>query len=109
MGFYNFFKKRSSIGVVIGPQSVFTAFRALLPSANYSAEWSGHFNLQRAVAPDWMGRIALWGSTTAFFSRAEKPSWEHNTAFITDEYKRVNTIKKKWSLNKARTGENADE
>jgi hypothetical protein len=29
---------RSSIGMEIRPQSAFTAFRALLPSANYSAE-----------------------------------------------------------------------
>jgi hypothetical protein len=34
-------KPRSSIGTEIRPQSAFTAFRALLPSANYSAEWSG--------------------------------------------------------------------
>jgi hypothetical protein len=33
-----FFNPRSSIGLEIGPQSAFTAFRALLPSANYSAE-----------------------------------------------------------------------
>jgi len=34
-----FFKKhRSSIGLEIRPQSSFTDFRALLPSANYSAE-----------------------------------------------------------------------
>ncbi len=32
---------RSSIGLEIRPQSAFSAFRALLPSANYSAEWSG--------------------------------------------------------------------
>jgi hypothetical protein len=31
-------KPRSSIGLEIKLQSVFTAFRALLPSANYSAE-----------------------------------------------------------------------
>jgi hypothetical protein len=37
------FKKNpmSSIGLEIRPQSAFSAFRALLPSANYSAEWSG--------------------------------------------------------------------
>ncbi len=29
---------RSSIGLEIGPQSAFSAFRALLPSANYTAE-----------------------------------------------------------------------
>ncbi len=34
---------------------------------------NGHFNLQRAVSPDWMGRIALLG---------------HNTAFISFEYER---------------------
>ncbi len=32
---------RSSIGLEIRHQSAFSAFRALLPSANYSAEWSG--------------------------------------------------------------------
>jgi hypothetical protein len=32
---------RSSIGLDIRPQSAFTAFRALLLSANYSAERSG--------------------------------------------------------------------
>ncbi len=63
------FKKnpRSSIGLKIRPQSAFTAFRALLPSANSSAEWSGrvwqpsadsnvrlehHYCQQRAVKPD---------------------------------------------------------
>ncbi len=37
------FKKnpRSSIGLEIRPQSAFSAFRVLLPSANYSAEWPG--------------------------------------------------------------------
>jgi hypothetical protein len=29
---------KSSIGLKIRPQGAFTAFRALLPSANYSAE-----------------------------------------------------------------------
>ncbi len=32
---------RSSFGLEIRLRSAFTAFRALLPSANYSAEWSG--------------------------------------------------------------------
>jgi hypothetical protein len=32
---------RSSIGLEIRPQSAFSAFRALLPPANYSAERSG--------------------------------------------------------------------
>jgi hypothetical protein len=32
---------RSSIGQEIRPQSAFSDFRARLPSANYSAEWSG--------------------------------------------------------------------
>jgi hypothetical protein len=58
---------RSSSGLEIRPQSAFTAFRALLPSANYSAEWSGrvwqpsadsnghlahHYCQQRADTPD---------------------------------------------------------
>ncbi len=57
----------SSIGLEIRPQSAFSAFGALLPSANYSAEWSGwvwqpsadsngrlahHYYQQRAVTPD---------------------------------------------------------
>ncbi len=36
-----FKKPRSNYGLEIRPKSAFTAFRALLPSANYSAEWSG--------------------------------------------------------------------
>ncbi len=32
---------RPSVGQEIRPQSAFSAFRPLLPSANYSAEWSG--------------------------------------------------------------------
>ncbi len=32
---------RSSIGLEIRPESAFSAFRALLPSENHSAEWSG--------------------------------------------------------------------
>ncbi len=58
---------RSSIGLEIRPQSAFSTFRALQPSANYSAEWSGrvwqpsadsngllaqNFIQQRAVTPD---------------------------------------------------------
>jgi len=82
-GDIGFFKKhRSSFGLEIRPQNAFTAFRALLPSENYSAEWSGrvwlwqlpadrnsrlahflkiwsalknHYFQQRAVTPDWMG------------------------------------------------------
>jgi hypothetical protein len=63
------FKKnpRSSIGLEIRPQSAFSDLRVLLPSANYSAEWSGwvwqssadsngllehHYFQQRAVTPD---------------------------------------------------------
>ncbi len=57
---------RSSLGLEIRPLSAFSAFRALLPSANYSAEWSGrvwqpsadsnglfahHYCQQRAVTP----------------------------------------------------------
>jgi hypothetical protein len=57
----------SSIGLEIRPQSAFSAFRALQPSANYFAEWSGrvwqlsadgnglmahHYCQQRAVTPD---------------------------------------------------------
>jgi hypothetical protein len=34
-------KPRSSIRLEIRPHSAFTAFRALLPSENYSAELSG--------------------------------------------------------------------
>ena len=59
------FKKNP--GLEIRPQSAFSGFRALLSSANYSAEWSGwvwqpsadsngllahHFIQQRAVTPD---------------------------------------------------------
>jgi hypothetical protein len=72
--------QRLSIGLEIRPQSVFTAFMALLPSANYSSEltgrvWqpsaesngrlahffasNGHFNLHRAVVPFWMGKTAI--------------------------------------------------
>ncbi len=36
-----FKKSMSSIGKEFRRQSAFTAFRGLLPSANYSAEWSG--------------------------------------------------------------------
>ncbi len=39
IGFQKF--HRSSIGLDIRPQSAIAAFRALLLSANYSAEWSG--------------------------------------------------------------------
>ncbi len=63
------FKKnhRSSIGLEIRPQSAFSTFRALLPSAIYSAELSGqvwqpsadsngllahHYCQQRAVTPN---------------------------------------------------------
>ncbi len=63
------FKKnpRSSIGLEMRPQSAFSAFMGFLPSANYSAEWSGrvwqpsansngllehHYCQQRAVTPD---------------------------------------------------------
>ncbi len=62
-----FLNLRSSIGLEIRPQSAFTAFMALLPSANKSAEWSGrlwqlfadsngrwahHYCQQRAVTPN---------------------------------------------------------
>ncbi len=40
MGTLAFKKAYASIGLEIRPQSAFTAFRALLPSADYSAEWS---------------------------------------------------------------------
>ncbi len=67
---------RSTIGLEMPKSASFTAFRALLPSANYSAEWSGrvwqpaensngrlvhffiwraansHYSLQRAPTPD---------------------------------------------------------
>ncbi len=36
-------KHRSRIGLEIRPQSAFIAFRALLPSANYSADSNGRF------------------------------------------------------------------
>ncbi len=116
IGFFN-----NKAKVMYWPQSIFTAFRALLPSANYSAEWSGlvwqpalmvvavwrnlfwiwstansKFRLQeaatpdlesskskeasqmaifnwRAVALDWMARIALWGHIKAFFQGQRKP------------------------------------
>ncbi len=57
----------SSISLEISPQSAFSPFSALLPSANHSAEWSGwvwqtsadsngllvhHYCQQRAVTPD---------------------------------------------------------
>ncbi len=57
---------RSSISLEISPQSAFSPFSALLPSANHSAEWSGwvwppsadsngllvhHYCKQRAVTP----------------------------------------------------------
>ncbi len=62
------FKKNpmSSIGLEIRPQRAFSSFRVLLPSANYSAQWSGrvwqpsadsndllahHYCQQRAVTP----------------------------------------------------------
>ncbi len=48
-------KHRSSIGLEIRPQSVFTAFRALLPSANYSAEVSGR--VWRQPAANTNGRL----------------------------------------------------
>jgi hypothetical protein len=119
---------RSCIG--LRPQSAFTDFRSLLPSANNSAEWSGrvwqpsadsnghlehiffkfeapqmaicrglsyptqqvqnlkrrapngHYFLQRAVAPNLMGSIALWEHITTFFSRAEKPSEDKNSSLF---------------------------
>ncbi len=68
-GAIGYFKKipRSSIGLEVKPQSAFSVQRALLPSANCSAEWSGfvwqssadingllghHYCQQRAVTPD---------------------------------------------------------
>ncbi len=57
---------RSCIGLEVRPQSAFYSLRALLPSANYSAEWSGqvwqlsadrnglwaqHYCQQRVVTP----------------------------------------------------------
>jgi hypothetical protein len=47
-----FLKKnhRSSIGMEIRFQSAFTVFTVLLPSANYSAEWSGYSPLKIVMA-----------------------------------------------------------
>ncbi len=45
-----FFKinPRASIGLEIRPQSALTSFRALLPSTNFSAKWSGRVWLPSA-------------------------------------------------------------
>jgi hypothetical protein len=37
-----------------------------------------HYYLQRAVASNWKGSIALWKHIRAFFSRVEKPSDDIN-------------------------------
>ncbi len=56
-GHWIFKKKfRSSIGLEIRSQSVFTALRALLPSANYTAEWSGR-----------VWQLAEWADTLTLF------------------------------------------
>jgi hypothetical protein len=49
----------SSISLEIRPQSLFTAFRALQPSANYSAEWSGRVWLPAADSNDLLAHIFL--------------------------------------------------
>ncbi len=59
-----------------------------------------YFGLQRAVEPDWMGTVmrlgstALWGQTTAFFSKGRETLWGHKTAIISDEYERVKKLHK---------------
>jgi hypothetical protein len=42
---------------------------------------NGHFNMHGTLVPDWIGSKALSGQITSFFSRAEKPSEDNNTAF----------------------------
>ncbi len=51
-----------------------------------SASWPCPFNLQQAVAPDWMGRIDLGGHTYSyhgvFFKGRATSEGMHNTAFL---------------------------
>jgi hypothetical protein len=42
---------------------------------------NGHFIMHGTFVPDWMGSTALLGHITSFFSRADKPSEDINTAF----------------------------
>ncbi len=118
-------------------QSSFTAFRDLLPSENYSAEWSswvwppaadsngltflktwrapnGHFSQQRSATPDPASSNAKKRTKRTLLSAAgchtrldgqycplrtyhrvffngRASLWGYNTAFIWDEYKRVQT------------------
>jgi hypothetical protein len=105
-------KHRSSIGLEIRPQSVFTAFRALLPSVNYSAEGSSRvwqpaadsnvrlayffFLLQACqtaiIVCSWLPR-PIW-QVQVLKNCAKRPLLStagcctlsgHNTAFISDE------------------------
>ncbi len=50
---------RSSIGLEIRPQSAFSAFRALLPSANYCAEWFGGVWQPSADSNGLLGHITV--------------------------------------------------
>ncbi len=89
-------KPRTCIGLEIRTQSGFAAFRALLPSANYSAEWSGrvwqptsdcnchlaHFfnNLKRDKQPLYSQQRALIQNKSApncyyHLQRAVTPNW----------------------------------